>query len=70
MKTLTAKTLDGKTVRESEPLKTFLKQPTKIEVTNYFDWWGFQAGLLGDLALEVYGRMSKIINGIHTLEDS
>lgn len=63
--TLTARTPDGKIVGESKPLKEYLAQPTKIEVATTFDWWAFQTGLLSDLALEVYGRMSKIINGLY-----
>jgi len=62
---LILKTRDGKTVKESETLGQFLKQPVKIEVANYFDWWGFQKGLLVHLAFEAYKRMSKVINGLH-----
>lgn len=65
--TLTARR-GGKIIAESEPLESFLKKPIKIEVPIFFDWLGFQAGLLINLAEEVYGRMSKIINGIHKFE--
>jgi hypothetical protein len=65
MEKLTAKTSEGKIIRESEPLKEFLENPTKIDVSNYLDWWAFQTGLLNYLALEAYERMSKVINGLY-----
>lgn len=67
---LTAQTKEGKVVGESESLKEILANPVKVEGPSYFDWWGFQRGLLYHLALEVYKRMSKIIKGIHALENS
>ena len=65
MQKLTAKTPEGKIVGESEPLEDFLRNPMKIDVADYFNWWGFQTGLLSDLALEAYERMSKVINGLY-----
>lgn len=62
---LIVKSKDGEKVLSSVTLKNFLRQPVKIEVANYIDWWGYQKGLLAHLAFEAYKRMSRVINGLH-----
>lgn len=57
---ITTKSPKGKIIRESECLEDFLSNPKKIEVDTFINWWAFESGLLGELALEVYGRMAKI----------
>lgn len=65
---LTAKDSQGKILGKSEPLGEFLKNPMKIDSANYFEWWGFQKGLLHQLALEAYERMAIVINGLYSKE--
>jgi len=65
---LTTKSPEGKKIRESECLKDFLSNPKKVEADTFFNWWAFETGLLGELALEVYGRMAKIMNGLYYIK--
>ncbi len=65
MEKLTAKTRDGKVVGESESIKEFLKNPMKIDVAMYINWWAFQNGVLSYLAFEAYERVNKVINGLY-----
>lgn len=62
---ITAKSTEGKKIRESESLKDFLSNPKKTEVDTFFNWFMFEGGLLSELALEAYGRMAKIMNGLY-----
>lgn len=55
---------------QSESLKDFLSNPKKTEVDTFFNWWTFEGGLLSELALEAYGRMAKIMNGLYYHERS
>ena len=46
-------------------LEDFLSNPKKTEVEMFFNWWTFEYGLLGELALEAYVRMARIMNGLY-----
>lgn len=62
---ITMKSSEGKKIEESECLGDFLSNPKKTEVDTFFNWWTFEYGLLFELALEAYGRMAKIMNGLY-----
>ena len=64
------KSSEGKKIRESKCLEDFLSNPKKTEVETFFNWWTFEHGLLGELALEAYGRMAKIVNGLYHRKDA
>jgi hypothetical protein len=65
---LTAKTPQGKVVKESEPLKAFMENPMKTDTAVYIEWWMFQGGLLSYLALEAYRRVNKVLNGLYSVK--
>jgi len=60
---LTGVNSQGKVVEERY-FRDVLSDPTKIDPRTWLDWEGFQSSILGDLALEAYKRMAKIVNGL------
>ena len=69
MEKITVKDSWGKEI-ESTPFKDFLKDPTKIKIANYFDWFLIQNMLLEELAFEAYKKMVKIVNGLNSYIES
>lgn len=65
MAKITVKDTGGKILGQSVSLKEFLNNPERVRVDVFIDWWTFESGLLGELALEAYERMSKVMNGLY-----